>query len=347
MPAYFDMMARLCNLNPVKEAMADIMSKIHVVFGIAKKTANKAEKKRPQPEDDVSGDEESDIDSDEANTEAPASTRLRPAITSSKKPLSVPETELPFEGFSSEDEQGSGSDDEDDEDDFSRYDNLVAGSSDDSDESDEDISNDELAVVKKTPLRRSSHPDSSISMPPSPPPSRPSSKKQNTKKPDPKKGSTFLPTLMGGYWSGSESATDDDEISGPPVRKNGRGQRARRLIAEKKYGAKARHLQRQSRDDGWDPKRGARDDSSRDRKRSGPLVLNRSMRRKANREAGIRGTGDNMIPLGVKSGQAAAKKTPGPKRDDTGPLHPSWEAAKRAKEAKETAAFAGKKIVFD
>jgi hypothetical protein len=35
------------------------------------------------------------------------------------------------------------------------------------------------------------------------------------------------------------------------------------------------------------------------------------------------------------------------KKDDAGTLHPSWEAAKKAKEAKQTAAFQGKKVVFE
>jgi hypothetical protein len=37
----------------------------------------------------------------------------------------------------------------------------------------------------------------------------------------------------------------------------------------------------------------------------------------------------------------------GGKRDDVGALHPSWEAAKRAKELKKVAVFEGKKVVFD
>jgi len=35
------------------------------------------------------------------------------------------------------------------------------------------------------------------------------------------------------------------------------------------------------------------------------------------------------------------------KKDDAGPLHPSWEAAKKAKEAKQMASFQGKKVVFE
>jgi hypothetical protein len=52
---------------------------------------------------------------------------------------------------------------------------------------------------------------------------------------------------------------------------------------------------------------------------------------------------------GDRTAQAKrSSETKKPKRDDTGPLHPSWEAAKRAKEKKSVpVAFQGKKISFD
>ncbi|KAJ3577343.1 hypothetical protein NPX13_g3227 [Xylaria arbuscula] len=36
-----------------------------------------------------------------------------------------------------------------------------------------------------------------------------------------------------------------------------------------------------------------------------------------------------------------------PKRDDTGPLHPSWAAAKKAKEGVQKVEFKGTKVTFD
>jgi hypothetical protein len=52
----------------------------------------------------------------------------------------------------------------------------------------------------------------------------------------------------------------------------------------------------------------------------------------------------NAQPLGPRKGEVKEPK----KRDDTGPLHPSWEAAKRAKEKKAVpVVFSGKKISFD
>ncbi|KAK4126845.1 Bud-site selection protein [Parathielavia appendiculata] len=144
--------------------------------------------------------------------------------------------------------------------------------------------------------------------------------------------STFLPSLMGGYISGSESASDVDVA--PQSRKNRRGQRARQAIWEKKYGNKAKHLQKPAngRDAGWDLKRGAVDGDSKPWKRGirNPL-LDKS-----------RGSGANETELGPP------KKEPPPrKRDDAGPLHPSWEAKRLAKAKQQTAAFQGKKITFD
>ncbi len=160
----------------------------------------------------------------------------------------------------------------------------------------------------------------------------PPAKKAATKKaPKPLKttDSTFLPTLMGGYISGSESASDVDVA---PERRNRRGQRARQQIWEKKFGEKAKHLvEPKTRDSGWDLKRGAVGGDSKPWKRGvrNPL-LDKS-----------KGTGANETRLG--------KEPPAPRtRDDTGPLHPSWEAKKRAKEKEQqTAAYEGKRITFD
>ncbi|KAK4150569.1 Bud-site selection protein [Chaetomidium leptoderma] len=143
--------------------------------------------------------------------------------------------------------------------------------------------------------------------------------------------STFLPSLMGGYVSGSESASDVDVA--PAERKNRRGQRARQAIWEKKFGEKAKHLQQppKARDSGWDLKRGAVDGDSRPWKRG---IRNPLMDRS-------KGSGANGMELETPK--------PAPRvRDDEGKLHPSWEARRLAK-AKEqlTAPYQGKKITFD
>ncbi|KAL7970343.1 Bud-site selection protein, partial [Trichoderma sp. SZMC 28014] len=152
--------------------------------------------------------------------------------------------------------------------------------------------------------------------------------------------STFLPTLMGGYISGSESASD---IDAPPKKR--RGQRARQAIWEKKYGAKAKHLQKEAAnggwDSGWDMKRGA----------VGPEDQGRKPWKKGGRAsagAGGRGGYSQGRERGANAHQES-RPAPPPKpvkKDNEGPLHPSWEARKKAKEQQKGAAFAGSKIVF-
>lgn len=145
--------------------------------------------------------------------------------------------------------------------------------------------------------------------------------------------SNFFPALShANYLPGSDSeASDLDEAP----RKNRRGQRARQKIAELKYGAKAKHLDKLDRKKGWDPKRGAVSD---DRRRM-------SGRRGMHNGRGPQQSGGNAEPLGSN------KKNGSTKRDDKGELHPSWQAAKAAKERKmlkiDVQAPQGKKVVFD
>lgn len=152
---------------------------------------------------------------------------------------------------------------------------------------------------------------------------------------------TFLPSLMGGYVSGSESASDVEAEVAPAKKR--RGQRARQAIWEKKFGAKARHLQEQQagkgkgkgkgRDSGWDMRRGAVD---------GDDDARTPWKRGVRTPFGTGGGG------GGNGGGQTAAPTPKPtKRDDEGKLHGSWEAAKKAKEAQKAAVFAGSKVTFD
>lgn len=151
-----------------------------------------------------------------------------------------------------------------------------------------------------------------------PPKKKPEKPSATTKK------SAFLPSLtMGGYISGSGSDLDSD-MDIAPVKKNRRGQRARQAIWEKKYGAGAKHVKSKPVADaraGWDAKRGA-------------------VEQKPHRFANAA----NAAPLGPRKGEKKESK----KRDDSGPLHPSWLAAKAAKEKKAIpVVFSGKKISFD
>ena len=154
------------------------------------------------------------------------------------------------------------------------------------------------------------------------------------------KSTTFLPSLMmGGYWSGSESA-EDDNVSQWETRKNRRGQQARRALWEKKFGRNASHLKKQANDrnQGWDPRKGASDGKDirgkRGRGRGGS-----SMRSNDRRETEkIVRSGANSDPIKTRERKSKLVE---------GPLHPSWVAAKKAKEAKATVAFQGNKVVFD
>lgn len=260
------------------------------------------------------------------------------------------------EGEESGDEDRSENENEDEDEDFSRYDGLIANSSDE-DSFDEDT--DELmsrtrtgaiSTAPRTTQSAVSRNSMSVSLSPSPStspvPDAKSSKKAKVKAKAPAKvqqpptsGSTFLPTLMGGYWSGSEEATDDETFdAAPPPRKNRMGQQARRALAEKKFGSGAKHIKEGkgkaiSRDKDWDPKRGARptggarDGRGRGRGREGGGGFERS-------------TGENAVAV-VPKARGMGKK------DDAGPLHPSWEARKIAKATQNTAKFQGKKVVFD
>lgn len=184
--------------------------------------------------------------------------------------------------------------------------------------------------------------------------------------------STFLPTLMGGYISGSESASDVDIA---PSRKNRRGQRARQAIWEKKFKEEAKHLKKQqaARDAGWDLKRGAVASDDGKPWKKGSLLDKKSKKTEGGEEGGdaqtggdgaaARGSGDRggrggrgghgggrggSFGAGRDAAPAAPPARAPKKRDDSGPLHPSWEAKKKAKEKEMLSApFQGKKITFD
>lgn len=149
---------------------------------------------------------------------------------------------------------------------------------------------------------------------------------------------TFLPSLtVGGYMSGSESEPEEDDLL-QPVRKNRMGQQARRKLWEKKYGAGAKHLHKEeqnranSRDSGWDPRRGA---TGADEGRRGQRGVNPRPQSRTPRIA------QDQLPKNPAGGQSRNEQIA-----DQKPLHPSWEAARKTKEQKQ-AAFEGKKITFD
>ena len=178
---------------------------------------------------------------------------------------------------------------------------------------------------------------SDSSRPPSPPRQHLKSTKSSAAAP---KSTTFLPSLMmGGYWSGSESAEDEnDGAADITPRKNRMGQQARRQLWEKKFGHKANHVKQGSRDQGWDARKGAQGGDDRGKRGRGRGGIQVRSRPRINGE-GSHGSGANSDPVKVRD---EVKKKPA-----DGPLHPSWVAAKKAKEQKKSAAFEGKKTTFE
>lgn len=325
-PSTLNVLARLYKVAAVKKAIDDAVDDLKGIVGGAetqntsKKDAKKAKKSQQLDDDeemlDVSDDENDPYSMFNARIAAPSSggEESEDSISDDERPPSIgdsesehdPEDDLAdseseedsFQGFSGED----ASDDED-----IHLDRRIAVSSDHSDLDSEMESESDEIIKTKTKSSKESKSADAIS-------------------------SAFLPALNhANYLPGSESeASDLDEAP----RKNRRGQRARQKIAELKYGAKAKHLEKQSRNQGWDAKRGAVSD---DRRGKGS---------KSGR--GPQQSGGNAEPLGDKK-----KKNGGVKRDDKGELHPSWQAAKLAKEKKQikidlrAPQGQGKKVVFD
>ncbi len=328
--------ARLYNTKPVKEAMSRIIGSIYAIFGIRSPSitteSNNIERGTPRLKiKDRARPSEHDIDEDVDGQDIQSSdTYPRLLEVSTDCATLDPDT-----NYRSDLE----SDDAHESDDM--HDRLSGTYSDEESNGDVDkISKTrELNSFLGAPEQQDdvssvvSQPSQSLS-----PPLMPQKSTKKAQQSSSKPGSTFLPTLMGGYWSGSESATDEEDTLTP--KKNRPGQQARRALWEKKFGAKANHLKGQpsgkSRDKDWDPRRGARSAEE-----------SRFMRSRA----ASRGSKAFTQTRGQSSGENAVAVKPRArgmgKQDDAGPLHPSWEAAKKAKEAHKTASFQGNKVVFE
>ncbi|PHH87918.1 hypothetical protein CDD83_8233 [Cordyceps sp. RAO-2017] len=292
-----------------------------------------------------------------ANPEPPQTSPQGPS--SAKQGQESPNEESEFEGFESDvDEPGSvmgqpnSEEEADEETAFSKYDQLLGSSSEDEDDDDDDgldedvvkklkgtekVNLDDISVSGSSVDTDDEQDSASSSRSPSPPPA-------TTRQVDGKKGtkavkiasardSTFLPSLIGGYVSGSESASEIEDAK-PKKR---RGQRARQAIWEKKFGASAKHLRKQSqkggRDSGWDMRRGA--------------VNGEEQGRRTPWKKGVR---NPLATYANSPDQAGPVRRPEPKatkRDDEGSLHPSWAAKKKAQDAHKSVAFSGQKVVFE
>lgn len=158
-------------------------------------------------------------------------------------------------------------------------------------------------------------------------------KRANTSEEDDEEDA-FLPSLHTGFipgddWSDAEADYADTGGKGPAKsqRKNRRGQRERRAIWEKKYGRHANHLKLREKEP-----RKAREHRAPDRPTKRPKPMQAPPPRQPR-------TQDPHPPSSSR-----VKPAPPP---SNAPLHPSWIAKQRAKEAQHAAKPQGTKVVFD
>lgn len=313
--------ARLLSSNAVKTAMVDIMAEIGVVFGIRDDTIVKRKKRLR------------------------ASDYATSARVSEEQPQCRRDIESPLENFQGTDKDNCSKPDEKSLD-YKPYDFRPTDSPDNGSKSG-DCSRESSARVEN--VNRSSSRDGSL--PPSISPVRPVTKSpdfQPHKKSVPvTKSTTFIPSLtMGGYISDSESVESVASHSGNTdlkARKNRRGQHERRQIWEKKFGKNANHLKRHVQSQGREQGRGPRSVARRNKERS----TYRKGEGQNSKSVSTRQRGGGPTSSGANSDPVKARAKPNGKGDSERPLHPSWEAAKKVKEAKRNVAFQGKKVVFN
>jgi hypothetical protein len=327
---------RLFNSNPIKEVMPGIMKGIMGCLGI----------------EDVAGGQ---------NDVAKRSPVKGKAAVKSR---TFDEDE--FEGFSPEEDtanvppstfeaRADGIEDSEDDEMVCYDDRLASDSSSDSEGEESGIFEAQSKPPNGTNQSSKLADDISLSASPPPPPVPKSSTRAAKATPKPTGTTTFLPSLMmGGYYSGSDSDDGGDGFHDsrndplqPKQRKNRRGQRARQEIAEKKYGKNANHLKKaaakeaRSRDAGWDAKKGATEERGRGRD------FGNRMGRRNNGRKPTGPNGDAVV--GRRDFGARRDRVETKAKENEGPLHPSWEAAKKRKEQSlgTTQAFRGKKVTFD
>lgn len=327
-----NVVARLCNSNPVKEALAPILKDVQQALGIkVAEGAAKGQKRKRGTTQDKAETSESAEEEDNFAKRQPAK---REQLNGHGKDLEDDEEESSFEGFSSRIASTAEDEDEDSDEkdlDFSKFNSRLAASPDNEDDLSDPDEAPEHQLRKGATSRKAAR---QLSISPSPSPSPEPARQRPTR-------SAFIPSLTTGYISGSGSDLDSDVDIAP--KKNRRGQRARQALAEKKFGSRAKHLAngqsvgQKDRNSGWDAKRGATD---------GPRTYGRGGAR-GGRGGGRGGFGDRGGRGDAAGSGAKSAEPPKKHRDDEGALHPSWAAAKKAKEAKVAAPFQGKKITFD
>lgn len=334
---WLNVTARLYKVSAVREVLDAVVEDLKEVLGVggaapAQKRKSSRDDEKPKKKAKVQKDSEEE-DSDDAGSydeeEAFKAFDARIAAPSSgeedsddslsegHRPSSIEDSEEEWEGFSPEDPDSESDPEELD-------DVILTGKM-------EVRADDEYSGGSVSEEEEESETEGSESEAEPPPPKAKAKAKVTYETPS---NSAFLPALSNiGYMAGSDSEASDLDIDVAP-KKNRRGQRARQKIWEQKYGEKAKHYEKEDRNQGWDPKRGAVDDSRRGGK------VGRGSRGGMRGGRGPERSGKNAMTLGPR-------KTEHAKKDDSGPLHPSWQAAKEAKERKMVAKPAGKKTLFD
>lgn len=337
--AVLNVHARLCNSNPVKEALPAVLKDVQRALGVRIDDDSLPKKKRLRAKDHEGPHD--------GHARSPRKLEVKARKDTSDVDAASGEEEVGGRKL-----QDNKSDAEASEDEFADFEDRLASSDDDEASDDEDLDVDAIerqlaleGVRRKTPSQPYDH-TAALSLSPSPDQHSNSStpEPQKASQPPAAKKSSFLPSLsLGGYISGSGSDLDSDIDA--PARKNRPGQRARQQIWEKKYGARAKHLQKEkTRDAGWDPRKGATE--STDRRGKGGSQRERFAGGGGGRAGRSGRSGE--VRGGERAGAGAGAGEKKKHRDDGGAIHPSWEAAKKAKERKEgVPAFSGKKITFD
>lgn len=105
------------------------------------------------------------------------------------------------------------------------------------------------------------------------------------------------------------------------------GQKARQALWEKKFGKGAKHIA------------AGKMSIEQEREMKRAEKMGRKVRDVSKGGRGVRGD--------FRNDKSNANMVDVKPKVDQGPLHPSWEAAKKAKDQKANATFSGKKVVFD
>ena len=352
--------ARLCNSNPVQAALKDAVEDVKRILGVKDDGPKVLKKKRLRAKSFAADGEAAGVPKGEkSKSEKLKASRKQPKPP--EKPSRRDDVDLseePSDYDEYADRLASGSENDDmANDDMTDVDALERQLAEEgirnNSPSPKKISynlRDDLSFTSSSSSSRSASPTprkavrtstnniTSITEPDSPPRSLSPSPRKSART----KTTSFIPSLtMGGYISGSGSDIEDIDSAAAPKR-NRRGQRARQQIWEQKYGVNAKHIQKQSRDVGWDRKRGAVEQG---RGRGWHRVEGRARRASPDYNVGaVEGAAPVVRARARVAREEGGKKEGGEER----PMHPSWEAAKKAKERREApVAFAGVKTTFD